>query len=196
MKQRDGQNLYGKVDDELNVLAEYRHFIINDDLLIKRDIDMVIEILNHIDPKKIAIISTMVPYRLCKILELFTGAEISLINFHPTVKHIRHYFDDIKRLKLYDRNFYLDPLTDILNECELIFYPDHEYLAPLNLMPQDIKKKYICIQNTNSLKKELYDFGINQNVYNNMKELLINNTLSVIINEYKHDNYYNVFGIG
>ena len=116
----------------------------------------IIEKLNNIEDD-VTVISPTVPYDVCKVLRDYYDCNITVLYSHPVMERIKEYFKDIELIKI---NIFDTRINNYIKGSVILH--DFQYMAPLNILPYNLKTKPIIFHNNTRME---CDEQINQNFY-------------------------------
>ena len=136
-----GQRIYG-----VNMTIEMMHFYGNH--VRKKEKDCVEIIKSHFKTlSEVTIIGTRYPYNYVTELNKEYNCKFNLIDFHP-------YFEKwcLENLSFADINIYrmrplFDDINSIINNSNLIIFPETEYLLPFEYLNYDLEDKNVMFVN-------------------------------------------------
>lgn len=163
MRQMIGQDITGKVVAKIKVktgIWNYNPFPAIE--YIEYD-KFVYEILETISFDSACVISTTVPWNICKILSMCFAVPTTVLGKHPSLFLIEEEMKSFKTVEVKKQNIFTKEVNDYIKQNDLIIIHDYQYMVPLEYLPYDLKNKTVLIFSCD--KRFDFDEQINQNYH-------------------------------
>jgi hypothetical protein len=172
MKQLVGQEITGKVVSKIKAktgIWDYNPF---PSIEHKNYDRFIYQILESISFDSICIISSTVPWNICKIISMCFSVPVTVLGKHPSLFLIEEELKSFKGIDIKKQNIFTKGVNDYIKENDLIIIHDYQYMVPLQYLPYDLTNKQVLVFSCD--RRFDFDEQINQN-YNN---LTIGNSIS------------------
>lgn len=83
---------------------------------------------------RVAIMATSDPVGLCFLFRKYYDSKIKIVSDHPLLDRTGWYYRQIHDAEVIDVNPMFEDVTSVLEDCDLVVFPEYEFFAPLSLV--------------------------------------------------------------
>jgi len=168
MKQQNGSSKFGNLVKFLseNTGNNYYKRIVNP--FYNEFVLQCVDILtSNYDFDNVVVVTTEMPFEFCYYLSKICN--VKLVGYNPMlIKSIDH-FELLNNVKFYKRVTLIDPLDDIIEDGDLILFPDIECFYPLSLCNINFDNHVVAVMYKGN--ESDYDYFIPKNVVKKPSDL-------------------------
>ena len=120
------------------------------------------------------IISTTVPWNMCRVLSNFFDVPTTILGKHPSLFLVENELKFYKNITLNYINIFTKEVNTYIEQNDLIIIHDYQYMLPIQYLPYNLKDKNVLVFSCD--RRFAFDEQINQNfdnltVGNNIRKL-------------------------